>query len=398
MKSVAIKLFNFYLQSSTLASIKLQQLGNKIKFTVLGIIVLFLVFIFLLSCQMFNKSTKSDYVEGPHIFYDDDLVKETSILQQGEHFHLIEKEISIADLASREFKVTTQGSPAYFSFRPIQNIVIPPDRHAEREKVIVISDIEGDFDYFKNILLANGVIDDQFAWVFDNGSLVLLGDIFDRDDQVTECLWLVYKLEREAALANGKVHLILGNHEIMVLSGDHRYVNRKYKNMMAALGKDYQDFFAENTELGRWLRSKNTIEIIGNTLFSHGGISPVLISKGLTINEINEIVRRRADSGFEHDHHSNNVEHLIMGSSGPLWYRGYFDGKADEEEVDQVLSHFGVEHIVVGHTLVNDVTALYGKKIFAIDVGRKHVHEQVALLVEAGKFYKVDTRGTKTLL
>ncbi len=45
------------------------------------------------------------------------------------------------------------------------------------------------------------------------------GDMFDRGDQVTECLWLVYALEETAKAAGGYVHFILGNHELMNLQG-----------------------------------------------------------------------------------------------------------------------------------------------------------------------------------
>jgi hypothetical protein len=61
-----------------------------------------------------------------------------------------------------------------------------------------------------------------------DGSLILTGDFFDRGLRVTECLWLMYKLEGEALAAGGRVHFLLGNHEVMNLSGDHTYVRSKY--------------------------------------------------------------------------------------------------------------------------------------------------------------------------
>jgi hypothetical protein len=85
-------------------------------------------------------------------------------------------------------------------------------------KLIAISDIEGNFMAFTETAAANGVIDTNFNWTFGEGHLVLTGDFFDRGTQVTEVLWLIYSLEEKAKDAGGYVHYILGNHEIMNLS------------------------------------------------------------------------------------------------------------------------------------------------------------------------------------
>ncbi len=47
---------------------------------------------------------------------------------------------------------------------------------------------------------------------------------------MTECLWLIYSLEEKAKAAGGYVHFILGNHEIMNMQGDFRYVQDKYRS------------------------------------------------------------------------------------------------------------------------------------------------------------------------
>ena len=65
----------------------------------------------------------------------------------------------------------------------------------------------------------------------------MLGDVFDRGPNHLEILWLLYQLEAEAARAGGGVHLVLGNHEAMVLNGDLRYLNAKYADTARVLGK-----------------------------------------------------------------------------------------------------------------------------------------------------------------
>jgi hypothetical protein len=117
------------------------------------------------------------------------------------------------------------------------------------------------------ILKREGIIDNNFNWTYGNGHLIISGDLFDRGFHITECMWLVYKLETEAEAQGGKVHLILGNHEIFNLTDDWRYVETKYFDNAQLMGKRMNELYDTNTELGRWLRSKNIIEKIGDYAF-----------------------------------------------------------------------------------------------------------------------------------
>ncbi|MCK7530014.1 MAG: hypothetical protein MZV63_02625 [Marinilabiliales bacterium] len=81
--------------------------------------------------------------------------------------------------------------------------------------------------------MANGIIDRNLNWKFGRGHLVYLGDAHDRGDMVTEILWHLFSLERQAAKAGGMVHFVLGNHELMVLDGDLRFINPKYRKVEA---------------------------------------------------------------------------------------------------------------------------------------------------------------------
>ena len=42
------------------------------------------------------------------------------------------------------------------------------------------------------------------------------------------------------------------------------------------MNKPYMQLFGPNAEIGRWLATKNVVERVGNTLFTHGGISGYL--------------------------------------------------------------------------------------------------------------------------
>lgn len=88
-----------------------------------------------------------------------------------------------------------------------------------------------------------------------------------------QIFWLFYKLEAEAAECGGRVSVMLGNHEPMELAGDMRYAKPKYKLLAEKLGMSYRHLFFPNTELGKWLGTRNAMQVIGRNLFVHAGIS-----------------------------------------------------------------------------------------------------------------------------
>ena len=93
---------------------------------------------------------------------------------------------------------------------------IPDDQYRDIDRIMVLGDIHGGYDSLLVFLRNNGVIDQDLNWIWENGHLVFLGDIFDRGEKVTEALWLIYHLDYQASQAGGAVHLILGNHQAVV--------------------------------------------------------------------------------------------------------------------------------------------------------------------------------------
>lgn len=262
-------------------------------------------------------------------------------------------------------------------------------------KLFVISDIEGQYDYFKQILQAAGVMDKNFKWTFGKGALVVVGDVFDRGSQVTECLWLIYHLEEAAKKNGGHVHYILGNHEVMNMNGDYRYVNPKYMELAKQQDVPYQNFYGKQTELGRWLRTKNIMEKVGDLLFVHGGVSKELNNLELIIDSINMRARMYYDQSAES---MPPLEQLLLLDEGPLWYRGYFtDPPATKEQIDSTLQQFRVKRVIIGHTPVEQISTFYEGKVINVDVPHaKGISE--GLLIEDKKYYRINLQGKKDLL
>jgi hypothetical protein len=262
-------------------------------------------------------------------------------------------------------------------------------------KIFVVSDIEGQYEYFKQLLQAAGVMDKGFKWTFGKGALVVVGDVFDRGNQVTECLWLIYHLEEEAKKDGGHVHYILGNHEVMNMNGDHRYVNPKYIELAKQKDTSYHSFYNQQTELGRWLRTKNIMEKVGDHLFVHGGVSQEINELRQNIDSINTIARYYYDQPAES---MPPQEQLLLLDDGPLWYRGYFmDPRATKEQVDSTLKLFRVKKIIIGHTPVERISTFYDGKVINVDVPHAKGASE-GLFIEDKKYYRVNLKGEKELL
>lgn len=263
------------------------------------------------------------------------------------------------------------------------------------KKMLVISDIEGNFAALRKLLLGNNVIDENFNWMFEKGHLVFIGDFVDRGTMVTEVLWLIYSLEEKAKAAGGQVHYILGNHEIMNMSGEVKYVHGRYLEHAALMNRNYIDLFGPNAEIGRWLATKNVVERIGDILFTHGGISAYINYMQIPIKELNDLSRAYyTDTTYKYP--DKRLE-VLYSDFGPFWYRGYYSTpKASIPQIDSTLNFYRISHITTGHTIVNDkISSLYDGKIFNTDVHHAGGHSE-ALLVENGKFFRVNASGERS--
>jgi hypothetical protein len=238
-----------------------------------------------------------------------------------------------------------------------------PSEFSAPDRIAAVSDIHGNLGGLVALLKAHDIIDVQKNWSFGRNHLVIIGDIFDRGAQVTEVLWLLRHLEAQALSAGGRVHVLLGNHEIGALRGDERYLHPNYAvSHKKVLGTDQKALYGPGTEMGRWLRSRPVLLRIGSFLFVHGGPSPAMLSEQREMEAFNESFRRVIDQ---------EGSQRLLGRDSPIWYRGLIPGKqpkrpdASPEEVDQILSAFGVRTIVVGHTTI-------GRGISTFHTGRVH--------------------------
>jgi hypothetical protein len=338
-----------------------------------------------------------DIQEGPHVRWLSDGRCEIVYLKHDRASNkttLVKKTID-----SRDLPKCVGLSPDANMYRPGSSTPESPHEYDGVRKILAIGDLHGEYDGFVKLLLNIGVIDDRLNWQWGNGHVVICGDVFDRGSKVTECLWLIYKLQQQAGRDGGALHLILGNHEVNHLlemgSGD---LATKYAILFYNVGLDYADFFTSEFELGRWLRARPLAVIIGDNLFIHGGISPECIENELSIEKMNACAHTVLNDEAFRVEDADRLTRLVFTCTE---YRGYFDRGGDyymslEGRMDDILAFYGVRHIVVGHTTVDEVTTLKGGKIVAIDVpfGTEQVQEK-ALLIENNILYRIYSDGRK---
>jgi hypothetical protein len=276
---------------------------------------------------------------------------------------------------------------------------IEPEVLSRVPRILTVSDVHGDYDELVAFLRQAGVVDRRLRWTWGNGHLVVDGDVFDRGDGVTQSLWLIRRLEDEARASGGRVHYLLGNHELMAFRGDTRYVNAKYLNGIARLSRiSYQDLFGPDMELGRWLRTKHVAIRLNDILFVHGGLSPAMAAHGLSLSDLNAAVRGMIDlKSYELELGDHPA--FLLGTGGPLWYRGYhyaMEGAYPQittPQLDSVLAFYGARVVVVGHTELPAVRRLYEGRAWGIDVPVDALGGFEGLLWEQGAFTVITVDG-----
>jgi hypothetical protein len=342
----------------------------------------------------YQPMSNANVNDGPYILYRGDSMH-VFYIDSGNEVNLRSQSLPLAARTTQTFKVSTDEQGKFFEVRLKSKLENEKAEYNRPKKMLVVSDIEGNFGAFRKLLQAAGVIDANYNWIFGDGHLVLVGDFVDRGDMVTEVHWLIYALEDQAAAAKGKVHYILGNHEIMNMSGDLNYLNTKYQRNSGLIQRHYMQLVGPESEIGRWLATKNIAERIGNLLFVHAGMSGYMNLMALPVKDVNAMARPfYTDSTFKYP--DPKVE-ILFSDFGPFWYRGYYGGqpKATIPQIDSTLSIYNVKHVVTGHTIVAPHIATYHDgKVINIDVHHSSGHSE-ALLIEKNEMIRINQNGER---
>ena len=273
------------------------------------------------------------------------------------------------------------------------------------DRIVAVGDLHGDYDQYIKVLTTNGLVDEALRWAGGKTHFVQLGDVVDRGPDSNKIIRHLMKLEKEAKKKGGRVHVLIGNHEVMNVQGDLRYVHpgeysalitenseavresyieAVYRHrvtinptlatnpnlVMQGLKKEFPLGFVEQRtlwepgqEMAKWVASHNAVIRVNDSLFVHGGLNPH--TEYQKLSKINRQVRKEVSVPFNGEGISNNPE-------GPLWYRGLAENDAEVELAPLIamLEFYGVNRIFVAHTPTQGaiLTRLDGRVVM-IDVG-----------------------------
>ncbi len=354
----------------------------------------------------YNNNYKLEGRDESYLFYNNE---EKELVKVSKTKRIIKEE-----LYTNSFYISSAIQKDSFEVTLRDKLTISKLNFKTDEDIFVLSDVEGNYKVFIEWLKNNNILNNNLNWIFGKGHLVLNGDFFDRGNDVTATLWLIYKLEKEAERNGGKIHFIIGNHEEMNLRGFVKYVNKKYLAIARELDISYKDLYGENSELGRWLRTKNAIITINKNLFCHAGVSPEFAKRNLTLSQANSVIRESIGKDKKKICSDDATACFLYGREGVMWYRGYFGDYKDyykgitQKEVDDITNHFNIDHIIVGHTIVEKIESMFNNKIIAIDVMNEKdprrqddgnmATELEGLLIKDTDYYRVLQNGEKELL
>ena len=313
------------------------------------------------------------------------------------------------------------------------------------EKIIAVGDIHGDYENFVQILRGTGLVDEHLHWIAGETHFVQIGDIMDRGHRAKDIFDLLIRLEKEAEQAGGKIHLLLGNHEEMNITGiafdnpgyvtlgqflsflPEKFKAKKEKEFMEKIEnkgdndtnpnssidsslidyweqlrneatrnsthparKEYTSNF--NKKYGKWIIEHKAVIKINDIIFVHGGISEKFSQWKL--EDINNRLRnelRDLRIAYEFSQSPLMERKIVFEPNGPLWYRelAILDEEEFKEDFERILFNLDAKHMVIAHT-PQDIKMIrrYDGMLWSIDTGISKFYGShlCALIVEDGNF------------
>ena len=238
------------------------------------------------------------------------------------HASVLGKLKAIAVVSPRAFLVATIT---------VMSLCLAPPRtgHAQEDwrytnvpRVVAVGDVHGATDSLIELMKLTGLINDTLQWIGEDAHFVSLGDLLDRGPDSRAAMDLLIRLQSEAQAAGGRVHVVLGNHEVMNLMGDLRYVAYEEfaafadeeppgaredtlqafaldrggeigdTNLQAEFDQRYPPgYFGHRTafgtggKYGEWIANLPAIIVVNDVAYTHGGLSTLVAETGLDINE-----------------------------------------------------------------------------------------------------------------
>lgn len=209
---------------------------------------------------------------------------------------------------------------------------------ASPASVFAVSDVHGHRDDLVTALQRVGLLDAAEHWSGGDSQLHVLGDLLDRGPDGIGVIRLLRRLQQEAP---GRVHVLLGNHEVLAL-GMWLHPDHGWRTVWQRNGGLVADQTALTTGDVEWLSALPAMARVGDDLLVHSDTTNYL-GWGSSIEAVNERVR------------------MLMTSPDPtglaevwrgLTQRRRFLGRGGVTQARAMLATYGGSRIVHGHSIV----------------------------------------------
>jgi len=287
----------------------------------------------------------------------------------------------------------------------------PPLRVSAPGRVVALGDIHGDIGQARRALTIAGVLGDggdavNPEWIGGDTVVVQVGDVLDRGDDEIAILILLQKLHKQAEKEGGAVYILNGNHEVLNVSGDFRYVTqgafqestRFGEHLVNLFGDSFKDafggaegdarkrqvkarvgLFSPGGPLAQQLAMNSTVLIVNDTVFAHGGLMPRHVEFGL------ERLNRAVSDWMRGREIADEKDRVALGMAigsvkdSVVWNRTFgtenFVTDTDRDRACEVLGKTldaipGAKRMVIGHTpQLGGCNGECDGRIWRVDVG-----------------------------
>lgn len=236
-----------------------------------------------------------------------------------------------------------------------------------------IGDVHGDADRLINIMQNHGLIDissSSVRWTKPNVIVVLMGDVLDAKSRLgafgdmlfentLSDLWIMEFLRTAAegaARLGSKLMVILGNHELMNIRGEHQYVSPHHMLAQDAPRKR-SEYFSNGKGRATLETLYHTSITYNQTNYSHAGI-PVDLTQSQS-----KMLGKRAGSALLDRADDPQLVELVS-------HRDYMlaqSGRPTDEKVAEVCRRHQVRRMVIGHNCTDGagvLTSFAGRVVY----------------------------------
>ena len=262
-------------------------------------------------------------------------------------------------------------------------------------RIVAIGDIHGDFKALHKALLKAGIVDTNGNWDKTKKDTVViqLGDLLDRGGRGEEdtdnyreeidILQYIEHLNKQAQKKhydqsldlNSAFITLIGNHELMNMLGDFRYVSAKAMEGMGG-EEGRKKLFLPGGPIAKHIGCCSYgICKIGDWTFVHAGILPQhLKDKEFSFSKVNNLIRQIMRGDIDKERLDESQKKFIFDNNGLFWTRELSKDNPNcslaNESVSILNNSNGNGGIVVGHTVQkNGINSKCGGKVWAIDTG-----------------------------